>query len=121
MSVDIMQVIRQLQVKMVEQHSEMTTGGVEYDYDDRHSFVRDVGDIYTKAPAIIDPYSRINVQIFWGMAQLIQEMAKLLPNKMSDECFVNQIIDCQTASDARSHPLYQYLLDNITQEQFVHP
>ena len=107
----MIEAVRQLQQKMVQQHTKIATGGGnEHDMAVTNSYVRYQYAICQPNPLIIDPFDRVNVQLFWGMVHLIQAMSKLVPNRVSDSYMLECLIENQTESGARDNPLYQYLL-----------
>lgn len=113
----MLEAVRQLQQKMVQQHIKKTVGGGnKHDMDHEHSYVWYPHSICQPNPAIIDPFERVNVQLFWGMVQLIHAMHKLVPNRVSDECMLECLTANQTETGARDNPLYQHLLSLTTLE-----
>lgn len=113
----MIEAVRQLQKILVDQHTTTAAGGGRaHDMDITKSYIEYKYAICQPSPPIIDPFDRVNVQLFWGMVMLIQAMSKLVPNRVSDEYMLDCLMSSQTESGARDNPLYQYLLSLTTLE-----
>lgn len=110
---DFIEKVRQLQAKLVNQFSSDTISGREYCFEPENSYIHDAGDIYTAPPEFIDPYSRVNTELFWGMVFFIQSLLTQLQLKDSSETVAQEISSFNSERDARDSVLFAHIMQKL--------
>ena len=118
-NINIMQKLRQSQAKMVNNVYEQ-----ELYSELMHTlYATRTQSVIPPWPDMVDPVDRINFEIFWGMAQVLQqitiELQTINPGfrPISDDLIVEMFQQTPTETNAREHPIFELLVDTISKLQ----
>ena len=107
---DIVSEFRKLQAILVDRHSAQTLQDIS-----QRSVLLHRGSICPPLTEFVDPFSRVNVLLFWHMTHLLEAMTQMLQDhdpalaRLSTLSMVDHLQEAYCAHNIQHNPIYEAL------------